>query len=60
NEDTNVHHGDMRLLDLNVSSDNAAMVFTKAIWYWSGISSMNPFWEYIVPLPIQIGSMVEE
>ncbi|EDJ0608411.1 DUF2441 domain-containing protein, partial [Salmonella enterica subsp. enterica serovar Kentucky] len=56
----NVHHGDMRLLDLNVSSDNAAMVFTKAIWYWSGISSMNPFWEYIVPLPIQIGSMVEE
>lgn len=60
NEDTNVHHGDMRLLDLNASSDNAAMVFTKAIWYWSGISSMNPFWEYIVPLPIQVGSMVEE
>ncbi|EDW2324458.1 DUF2441 domain-containing protein [Salmonella enterica subsp. enterica] len=59
-DNTNIHRGDMRLLDLNASSDNAAMVFTKAIWYWSGISSMNPFWEYIVPLPVQIGSMVEE
>jgi hypothetical protein len=50
----------MRLLDLDPSAENAAIVFTKAICYWSGTASNEPFWEYVVPLPAQIGKMVME
>ncbi|EAA7255178.1 DUF2441 domain-containing protein [Salmonella enterica subsp. enterica serovar Newport] len=59
-DNTNIHRGDMRLLDLNPSTDNAAIVFTKAIWYWSGIASREPFWEYVIPLPAQIGKIIME
>ncbi|EGE0300903.1 DUF2441 domain-containing protein [Escherichia albertii] len=59
-DNTNIHRGDMRLLDIDSLTDNAAIIFTKAIWYWSGIASNEPFWEYVVPLPVQIGKMVME
>lgn len=59
-DNTNLHRGDMRLLDLEASADNAAIVFTKAIWYWSGLSSQEPCWEYIIPLPAQVGNVVME
>lgn len=59
-DNTNVHRGDMRLLDLNASADNAAITFTKAIWYWSGTPSLEPLWEYVVPLPAHIGKVVME
>lgn len=56
--DANIlHKGDMNLLN----NDNAALPFTYLLdLYWKGETiSLNPAWEYLCPLPIEIGREIK-
>lgn len=37
----------------------ATQLWSNAISYWSGASSSQPFWEYLVPLPVKIRNLVK-
>ncbi|ECG4947686.1 DUF2441 domain-containing protein [Salmonella enterica subsp. enterica serovar Llandoff] len=57
-----VHRGDMNLLDTECP---VLELYRRAYLYWSGESfplyeGYEPFWEILIPLPVQIGARVVE